>query len=103
MIDKIFDQMAKDFSAAAIDRDISFFFIFEDRRKTVFIGPQGCRIEDGKAIDSADCVCKTSTEFFLRIWQQGYRPGIKDFLGGEIRSNDPQALQTFLAAFGKPA
>jgi len=52
-------------------------------------------------VESAQCVCKTSPEFFLKIWDEGYRPGLKDFLSGTIKSNNPNELKTFLAAFGK--
>jgi hypothetical protein len=38
---------------------------------------------------------------FSRIWHDGYRPGIMDFMGGSIKSNAPQHLQQFLTAFGK--
>jgi hypothetical protein len=38
---------------------------------------------------------------FKRIWNDGYRPGIMDFMGGAIKTNAPQLLQQYLSAFGK--
>jgi hypothetical protein len=38
---------------------------------------------------------------FNRIWNEGYRPGIMDFMGGSLKSNARQLLQQFLRAFGK--
>ncbi len=37
----------------------------------------------------------------MSIWNEGYRPGMADFLSGKIKTNDPTALQLFLRAFGK--
>lgn len=48
-----------------------------------------------------DCSCRTSAEMFRKIWYDGYRPGIMDFLGGAINSNAPLLLPQFLRAFGK--
>lgn len=101
MIESIFNQMTETFQAGSVDKSLSYYFSIDDLKKTVFLDPQSCRIEDGKATESADCVCKTSAEFFAQIWNENYRPGIKDFLSGAIKSNNPAALKTFLAAFGK--
>ena len=103
MIDSIFNQMAAAFQPGSIDKAQSYYFSIDEQKKTVFLDPQSCRVEEGKTTDSADCVCKTSAEFFVKIWAEGYRPGIKDFLSGAIRSNNPEALKSFLAAFGKDA
>ncbi len=103
MIESIFKQMTELFQAGSVSKNLSYYFSIDELKRTVFLDPQNCRVEDGKTTDSADCVCKTSAEFFARIWNEGYRPGIKDFLSGAIRSNNPEALKTFLAAFGKDA
>ncbi|WP_020674508.1 hypothetical protein [Geopsychrobacter electrodiphilus] len=103
MIDAIFKEMPQSFQLGKIDKSISYYFSIDECKKTVFIDAQNCRVEEGKTTDSADCVCKTSTEFFERIWNEGYRPGVKDFLSGAIRSNNPEALRTLLIAFGKNA
>ncbi len=70
-------------------------------KKTVVLTPEACRVEDGKTIEEVDCVCKTSSDFFLKIWNEGYRPGMGDFMSGKIKSNNPLTLKDFLAAFGK--
>jgi len=41
--------------------------------------------------------------FFLKIWQEKYRPGMMDFVGGTIKSNNPSVLQEVLRSFGKDA
>ncbi len=79
----------------------TFYFSIDGVKKTLTLDGEGCTVEDGKTVDEADCVCKTSAEMFTRIWNDGYRPGIMDFMGGAIKSNAPQLLQQFLQAFGK--
>lgn len=103
MIDSIFNQLEQSFKPGVLDKPLSYYFSIDDLKKTVFLDPQHCRVEIGKTTEAADCVCKTSAEFFMRIWEQNYRPGIKDFLSGSIRSNNPEALKTFLVVFGKSA
>jgi len=101
MINETFSQMADAFVKDAVDGTKSYYFSLGDVKKTVVVSGMECNITDGKTVEQADCVCKTSPEFFLRIWQDGYRPGMKDFMTGTIKSNDPSLLQTFLKCFGK--
>lgn len=101
MIDEIFSKMPEAFVAGVVKAPTSFYFSLGDTKKTVTIEPASCTVEDGKTVDAADCVCKTSEDFFLRIWNEDYRPGLKDFLTGTIKSNDPDKLKLFLACFGK--
>ena len=103
MLEDIFSGLSASFVAGTVAAPVSFYFTLGDIKKTVHIRPDTCRVESGRTVDNADCVCKTSPEFFLRIWQEGYRPGMKDFLSGTIKSNDPGLLQVFLRCFGKNA
>lgn len=79
----------------------TFYFSIDDIKKTLTLDSERCMVEDGKTVHEADCVCKTSAELFARIWNDGYRPGIMDFMSGAIKSNAPHLLQQFLRAFGK--
>ena len=101
MIETIFSGLEGSYSSGVIDEETSFYFSIDDIKKTVVLTPDACRVEDGKTVEEVDCVCKTSSDFFLRIWNDGYRPGMSDFLGGKIKSNNPLTLKDFLAAFGK--
>lgn len=101
MLETIFASLPEHFTAAQLSGPMSFYFSLGDYKKTVQLSAAGCLVTEGKAVDNADCVCKTSPEFFLKIWQDGYRPGMKDFLSGTIKSNNPSALQVFLKCFGK--
>lgn len=101
MIETIFSGLEKSYSSGVIDAETSFYFSIDDIKKTVVLTPEACRVEDGKTIEEVDCVCKTSSDFFLKIWNEGYRPGMGDFMSGKIKSNNPLTLKDFLAAFGK--
>lgn len=101
MVEKIFASLPGDFVAGTADKEISYYFSMGDIKKTVRVSPDRCLVEDGRTVEQADCVCKTSSEFFEKIWNEGYRPGMGDFLSGKIKSNDPSALQSFLKCFGK--
>lgn len=101
MIEEIFTGLADAFMPGVITKKTSFYFSLGDAKKTVIVDDSTCTIDDGRTLDNADCVCKTSPEFFVKIWKEGYRPGMKDFMTGTIKSNNPGALQEFLRAFGK--
>ena len=103
MLEKIFADLPGLFQAEQVSGSVSYYFSLGDTKKTVKFSTDGCTVEDGKTVDNADCVCKTSPEFFIRIWQDGYRPGLKDFMSGTIKSNKPDELRVFLKAFGKDA
>ena len=101
MIETIFSGLEESYSSGVIDAETSFYFSIDDIKKTVVLTPDSCRVEEGKTIEEVDCVCKTSSDFFLKIWNEGYRPGMGDFMSGKIKSNNPLTLKDFLAAFGK--
>jgi hypothetical protein len=101
MIDSIFTSLPESYIGSVIDRPLVFYFSLGDTKKTVRLTHSSCLVEEGKTVDTADCVCKTDADFFAAIWNDGYRPGMGDFLSGKIKSNDPSALQLFLKAFGK--
>lgn len=103
MINELFANLSESFVPGALAQPKSFYFSLGEVKKTVQLSSDSCRVSDGKTVDNADCVCKTSPEFFLRIWQDNYRPGMKDFMKGVIKSNNPGALQEFLRSFGKDA
>ncbi len=101
MVEEIFANLGKHFQANKVAHKQVFYFSVDEVKKTVTLSPERVQVENGKTVEEADCVCKTSADFFLKIWQEGYRPGMGDFLSGKIKSNNPFALQAFLAAFSK--
>ncbi|MBI2355535.1 MAG: hypothetical protein HYV06_11025 [Deltaproteobacteria bacterium] len=101
MSEDLFSTLQAGYRKGVFSVPTTFYFSVDDVKKTLTLDSEGCSIQDGKAVEDADCVCKTSAEMFRRIWIDGYRPGIMDFMGGSIKSNAPQLLQQFLQAFGK--
>ena len=101
MVEKMFSSLPDLFVSGSVDDSVSYYFSLGDVKKTVKLSSEICVVEDGRTTENADCVCKTSPEFFMKIWEDGYRPGMGDFLSGTIKSNNPSALQNFLKSFGK--
>jgi putative sterol carrier protein len=101
MVDAIIAGLDKIFKPGVFQKKTTFYFSVDDIKKTVTLDAGSCVVMDGKGAEEADCVCKTGTEMFLKIWNDGYRPGIMDFMGGKIKTNAPELLPKFLQAFGK--
>ena len=102
-MEQIFTRLPGLFVPDSVKAPLSFYFSLDDLKKTVLLTPDSCIVKDGRTVAEADCVCKTSKDFFLKIWDDGYRPGMKDFFSGTIKSNNPNALRSFLVSFGKEA
>jgi len=101
LVDELFAAMPSQYVPGLVSQPVSYYFSFENSKKTARLTSERAVIEDGKTVDAADCVCKTSAAFFIAIWRDGRRPGMGDFLSGKIKSNNPAALETFLRCFGK--
>lgn len=95
MVEEIFAGLEDSFQREQVARRQVYYFSVDDVKKTVTLGPEAVLVEQGRTVDDADCICKTSTEFFLKIWQEGYRPGMADFLSGKIKSNNPLPCRNF--------
>ncbi len=99
---QLFENMQEHFVPGMLDEETSFYFSLGDgpgEKWTLFIGPEECRVEEGKKTDKADCVLKCSSDFFLKMLVENYTPGVMDFTRGRIKSNAPQLLQNLREAF----
>ena len=101
MVDQIIAALPTSYITGSFPNRTTFYFTVDEIKKTVVLDGDSCVVLDGKAVEEADCVCKTSAEMFNKIWNEGYRPSMMDFMGGKIKSNAPMLLPQFLAAFGK--
>lgn len=101
MVAGIFDRLAEGFRPGRVGEVTTYYFSVDQVKRTVTLAPDFCRVEEGKTLENADCVCKILPELFLRIWNDGYQPGARDFFSGAVKSNDPQKLKSFLQVFGK--
>ncbi len=98
----VFADLEKRFQKGALDRNVSFYFSLGDKpgeKWTIIAGPDKCEVKEGKAIENASCVLKTSGDFFIKMVRDGYTPGVMDFTMGRVKSNDPMLLQELKKAF----
>jgi long-chain acyl-CoA synthetase len=99
---EVFENMPKHFVPGAVDKDTTFYFSLGEgpgEKWTLVVGPKECKVQEGKASESADCVLKTSSELFLKMILEGYTPGVMDFTRGRVKSNNPQLLKELREAF----
>jgi hypothetical protein len=101
MIEAIIAEMESLFTKGVFQQSTSFYFSVDDTPITVTIDKESYTVERGKTSGPVDCSCKTGAQMFGQIWNDGYRPGIVDFLGGAIKCDAPLMLPQFLKAFGK--
>jgi hypothetical protein len=101
MLERLFAEMPGEYRPGVVVKPLKIYFAVDDIRKTVSLTAETCKVEAGKTTEQADCVCKIGSELLLRIWNEGYQPGVGDFLSGKIRSNNPAILQDFLVACHK--
>lgn len=101
MINDIFAGLSPLYINGVFSRRTSFYFSIDDVKKTIILDAETCSVSNGKTEENVDCVCKTSEQFFLKIWNEGYTPGLRDFMSGTIKSNAPLLLKEFMKSFGK--
>lgn len=96
---KVFERLPKLFQKGAVKEPRTFYFSLGEAEKwTVTLAKDKCTVKAGKTED-ADCFFKASEEMFLDVWNGKHTPGVKDFMTGAIKSNNPTLLREFVAAF----
>ena len=88
----ILREMPTRYRAGAAAQPMTYYFSIDDTRATVFVGPDGCRVADGKAVENADCVLKTTEKIFVNVVLNGKAPGPIDIARGKFKTNNPEAL-----------
>lgn len=101
MVDKIIADMAGSFRKGIFPNPTTFLFDVEETVITVTVGAESYAAVKGTTPEKVTCSCKTSAEMFRKIWFDGYKPGLMEFLKGDIVCNAPLMLPQFLQAFGK--
>ena len=100
LVEAIVGEMGALFLGGVVTKRTSFRFTLESCSITVLIDGDGYEVA-GDSSAAVDCSCRTNSAMFGKIWYDGYKPGIMDFLGGSIVCNAPLLLPQFLRAFGK--
>jgi hypothetical protein len=101
MVEAIIADMETLFRKGVFTQRTTFYFSVDETRITVTLDADSYSVARGKTGEPADCSCKTGAQMFGQIWNEGYRPGIMDFLSGAIKCDAPLMLPQFLRAFGK--
>ncbi len=101
-VSKVFEKLPKLFQKGSVAKDRTFYFsLGDDEKWTVALTKDACTVTEGKPAKDADCFFKASEKMFLDVWNGDYTPGIKDFMTGAIKSNNPVLLKDFVSAFKK--
>jgi putative sterol carrier protein len=99
-VSKVFEKLPKMFQKGAVTKDRTFYFsLGDDEKWTVALTKDKCTVTEGKPDQDADCFFKASEKMFLDVWKGEYTPGVKDFMTGAIKSNNPMLLKEFVSAF----
>ncbi len=98
-LEGLFDQLQSQFVPGTTTKPLSYYFSLGNEKWTLKASSDTCEVQRGKAVDSADCVLKTSPEMFKRIVQEAYTPSRLEFLSGRVKSNNVQLLLTFQKMF----
>jgi putative sterol carrier protein len=102
-ISNVFEGLAKKFQKDRVKTPRTFYFsLGEEEKWTVALDPEKCSVTKGKPEKDADCFFKASEELFLDVWNGKHKPGMKDFMTGAIKSNNPLLLKEFIEAFQPP-
>ncbi len=92
-IAKIFELMPERYRKGSLETPTSYYFSVGDHKYTVYVDAEACRVEEGKTVEKADIVLKTTPELFDKMVVKGKMPGTMDIMRGRIKTNDPVGLQ----------
>ena len=99
-ISKVFEGLPTRFQKDRVKTSRTFYFsLGDDEKWTVALSPEKCAVTKGKPDKDADCFFKASEQLFLDVWSGKHKPGMKDFMTGAIKSNNPMLLKEFVEAF----
>ncbi len=92
-VPQIFAAMPGRYKKGSTATPKSFYFSIGEHRYTVKVAGDSCVVEDGKTVENADVVLKTTEDLFQKMVVQGKLPGAIDIAMGRIKTNDPMGLQ----------
>ncbi len=98
-VKKIFEAMPGRYRKGSASKATNYYFSIGDYKATVKIDAEGVVVEDGKTVDNADVVLKTTPELFEKMVLKGKAPGPIDIARGKIKTNDPMGLQKLREMF----
>ncbi len=87
-IPQLFAAMPTHYRPGNVDRATTYYFSVGDHKYTVRVDAERCVVEDGKTVESADCVLKTTPELFEKMVIHGKMPGPIDIARGKVKTNN---------------
>ena len=98
-IKKIFDEMPGRYIKGSATKATTYYFSIGDSKFTVTIDPDAVKVADGKTVDKADVILKTTPDLFEKMVIKGKMPGPIDIARGKVKTNDPAGLQKLRTMF----
>lgn len=98
-IKRIFDEMPGRYIKGSADKAINYYFSIGDSKFTVKVDPEQVVVDQGKTLDNADVILKTTPELFVKMVIKGKMPGALDIARGKVKTNDPGGLQKLKTMF----
>lgn len=96
---EVFDELKLRFVPGVVQAPLSYYFSLGDERWTVRATPTELEVAQGKTVEAADCVLKTSPQLFERIVRMAWVPGPNDFMTGQIKTNNVAHLLSMQKLF----
>jgi hypothetical protein len=91
-IPTIFDKLPARYKPGKVSGKSVYYFSIGDHKYTVVLEPDGCSVEEGKTIENADVILKTTPKLFEKMVIDGKMPGPLDIARGKVKTNDPKGL-----------
>lgn len=101
-LQKALDGLKGRFKPGSFDETVTYYLSLgedESEKWTLTVTPSGAHLTPGK-IEVADCVLKTSADSFIALLNGGWKPDVKDFITGKIKTSDVLLLRRLQEAFG---
>lgn len=95
----VFDELKRRFVPGVVQAPLSYYFSLGDERWTVRATATDLEVAQGKTVEAADCVLKTSPQLFERIVRMAWVPGPSDFMTGQIKTNNVAHLLSMQKLF----
>lgn len=95
----VMDELKARFVPGAVKDPLSYYFSLGDERWTVRATKDEIEVAQGKTVEAADCVLKTTPHLFERIVREAWVPGPNDFMTGQIKTNNVAHLLTMQKLF----
>jgi long-chain acyl-CoA synthetase len=90
------------FKAGVVEETTTYYLSLGDaegEKWTLTVTPESCHLTPGK-IEVADCVLKTSADLFMKLVDGSWKPDVRDFMLGKIKTSDVLLLRRLQEAFG---